>query len=73
MSQLDFPVRRVEDAMLADKTEQSAHHNRDAKMIRDMTEDGECRRVENAKVLLYPDCLSRDQVKLRFTAYLTKL
>lgn len=64
MSILDYPVRRVEDAMLS---------NRDAKVIRDMTEDGECRRVENAEVLMYPDCLSRDLVKLRFTAYLTKL
>lgn len=50
MSLLDYPVRRVEDAMLTDKPEQSACHNRDAKMIRDMTEDGECRRVENAKL-----------------------
>lgn len=73
MSLLDYPVRRVEDAMLTDKPEQSAYHNRDAKMIRDMTEDGECRRVGNAKVPMYPDCLSRDLVKLRFTAYLTKL
>lgn len=63
MSLLDYPVRRDEDAMLTDKPEQSASHNRDAEMIRDMTEDGECRRVENAKVLMHPDCLSRDLVR----------